>query len=127
LQAADATMLQQRLVSVQPVTGAVLWFATASPDQQAHQSLSGSGSSTKPSTDGSSQHQRHDKAVEKDGLYWTAKYMADATASATAADPHWGLEGGMTPLAAVFVAKWRQQVGWQAAGIVQAVLWNSVS
>jgi hypothetical protein len=85
--------------------------ATTAPEPQAHNSLSGSGSSAKPSADGSSHHQRHDKAVEKDGLYWTAKYMADATASATAADPHWGLEGGMTPLAAVFVAKWRQQVG----------------
>lgn len=77
---------------------------------QAHASLSGSAaSSAKPSA--APHHAHHDRAVEKDGLYWTAKYMADATASATAADPHWGLEGGMTPLAAVFVAKWRQQVG----------------
>lgn len=49
-------------------------------------------------------------AVERDGLYWTAKFMSTATAAATASDPHWGLEGGMTPLAAVFAAKWRQQV-----------------
>jgi hypothetical protein len=48
--------------------------------------------------------------VERDGLYWTAKFMADATAAATASDPQWGLEGGMTPLAAVFASKWRQQV-----------------
>lgn len=50
--------------------------------------------------------------VERDGMYWTAKFMADASAAATASDPHWGLEGGMTPLAAVFASKWRQQV-WQ--------------
>jgi hypothetical protein len=48
--------------------------------------------------------------VERDGLYWTAKFMSDATAAATACEPEWGLEGGMTPLAAVFASKWRQQV-----------------
>lgn len=52
--------------------------------------------------------------VERDGLYWTAKFMADATAAATSSDPQWGLEGGMTPLAAVFASKWRQQVHAQA-------------
>jgi hypothetical protein len=89
---------------------------------QAQASLSGSGSNCKPSADGGSAYQHHhDKAVEKDGLYWTAKYMADATASATAADPHWGLEGGMTPLAAVFVAKWRQQVG-RVGQVVECVV-----
>jgi len=55
-------------------------------------------------------------AVERDGLYWTAKFMADATSAATASDPHWGLEGGMTPLAAVFASKWRQQVWTTSAG-----------
>lgn len=45
-------------------------------------------------------------------MYWTAKYMHDAASSATSSDPHWGLGGGLTPLAAVFAAKWRQQVGW---------------
>ncbi|WIA39242.1 hypothetical protein OEZ86_005365 [Tetradesmus obliquus] len=87
-------------------------FVVLSGSCQAHASLAGSAasSSAKPSADGAAPHHaHHDRAVEKDGLYWTAKYMADATASATAADPHWGLEGGMTPLAAVFVAKWRQQ------------------
>lgn len=65
-----------------------------------------------PAGDGSAAFavQQQDKAVERDGLYWTAKFMMDAMASATAADPHWGLQGGLTPLAAVFVAKWRQQV-----------------
>jgi hypothetical protein len=53
--------------------------------------------------------------VERDGLYWTAKFMADASSAATASDPHWGLEGGMTPLAAVFASKWRQQVCWALA------------
>lgn len=48
--------------------------------------------------------------VERGGLYWTANFMADATAAATASDPQWGLEGGMTPLAAVFASKWRQEV-----------------
>lgn len=51
------------------------------------------------------------------GAYWTAQYMASAAASASAADRHWGLAGGMSPLAAVFAAKWRQQVrlGWCCA------------
>lgn len=48
--------------------------------------------------------------VERDGLYWTAKFMSDAAAAATLSDPQWGLEGGMTLLAAVFASKWRQQV-----------------
>eukprot|EP00878_Enallax_costatus_P026151 GHUV01028035.1.p1 GENE.GHUV01028035.1~~GHUV01028035.1.p1 ORF type:complete len:176 (+),score=67.14 GHUV01028035.1:514-1041(+) len=58
---------------------------------------------------GSSHHQGT-KAVEKDAMYWTAKYMHDAATSATGSEPQWGLEGGLTPLAAVFAAKWRQQV-----------------
>lgn len=65
-----------------------------------------------PAGDRGSAAGRHpgDAVVERDGLYWTAKYMADATSAATVSDPHWGLEGGMTPLAAVFASKWRQQV-----------------
>lgn len=47
--------------------------------------------------------------VERDSLYWTAKYL-QASSAASAAEPQWGLEGGMTPLAAVFASKWRQQV-----------------
>ena len=54
--------------------------------------------------------QQAGQCVERDGLYWTARFMADATTAATASDPQWGLEGGMTPLAAVFASKWRQQV-----------------
>jgi len=53
---------------------------------------------------------RRECGVEKDALYWTAKYMSQAVASASATDPAWGLAGGLTPLAAVFAAKWRQQV-----------------
>lgn len=53
---------------------------------------------------------RKECGVEKDALYWTAKYMSQAVASASATDPAWGLAGGLTPLAAVFAAKWRQQV-----------------
>jgi len=53
---------------------------------------------------------RRECGVEKDALYWTAKYMSQAVASASAIDPAWGLSGGLTPLAAVFAAKWRQQV-----------------
>jgi hypothetical protein len=52
-----------------------------------------------------------EKAVQQDGCYWTAKYMAHARSTATAADPNWGLGGGLTPLAAVFAAKWREKVG----------------
>jgi hypothetical protein len=51
-----------------------------------------------------------EKRVERDGLYWTAKYMKDVRATATATDPHWGLEGGLTPLAAVYAAQWRNKV-----------------
>lgn len=47
--------------------------------------------------------------VERDSLYWTAKYL-EASSAAAASEPLWGLEGGMTPLAAVFASKWRQQV-----------------
>lgn len=56
--------------------------------------------------------------VERDGLYWTAKFMSDAAAAATSSDPQWGLEGGMTPLAAVFASKWRQQVRERRLGSV---------
>lgn len=51
------------------------------------------------------------KGVEKDALYWTAKYMHDAAAAATASNSHQESYGGLAPLAAVFAAKWRQQVG----------------
>eukprot|EP00775_Hariotina_reticulata_P005930 gene5930-6170_t len=53
---------------------------------------------------------RKEQAIEKDALYWTAKYMSQAMACAKATDPQWGLAGGLTPLAAVFAAKWRQQM-----------------
>ncbi|KIY98789.1 hypothetical protein MNEG_9172 [Monoraphidium neglectum] len=55
---------------------------------------------------------------EKDSLYWTAKYVRDACASAAAcagaggeSDPaSWREVGGLPPLAAVAAAKWRQAV-----------------
>lgn len=43
-------------------------------------------------------------------MYYIAKYMEDARATASAADPVWGQGGGLTPLAAVAAAKWRQTV-----------------
>jgi hypothetical protein len=61
-------------------------------------------------TDTGSSRAQQVNMVERDGLYWTAKFMSDATAAATACEPEWSLEGGMTPLAAVFASKWRQQV-----------------
>jgi len=52
----------------------------------------------------------------KDSLYWVSKYMEEAAAIATAADPVWGPEGkGLSPLAAVAAAKWRQAVREQQA------------
>ncbi|KAF8064564.1 hypothetical protein HT031_003364 [Scenedesmus sp. PABB004] len=54
-------------------------------------------------------------AVERDGVYWTAQFMASAVATAEASDPHWGTNGGLTPLAAAFAARWREQVRLQAA------------
>jgi len=64
-----------------------------------------------------------ERAIEKDALYWTAKYMSQAVACASATDPQWGLAGGLTPLAAVSAAKWRQQVT-RSAGI--KVWWCSM-
>jgi hypothetical protein len=56
-------------------------------------------------------HAAPQDSQQASGLHWTARFMSAAAASAAAAGPQWGLEGGMTPLQAVFKAEWRQQVG----------------
>jgi hypothetical protein len=47
--------------------------------------------------------------VAQDSLFWTASYMDAAARRATAQDPQWGLSAGMSPLAALSAARWRQE------------------
>ncbi len=47
--------------------------------------------------------------MAQDSLYWTASYMDAAARRATAQDPQWGLSAGMSPLAAICAARWRQE------------------